>query len=246
MKKIISISITMILCIAMIACGGSSGRRDKELVGDYIGVSGTSYGITLYGDDMSDCSLKLDNKGKAFITIADTTVDGTWVNDDDTLTITVDKTKIVGDLGNDIITFNAFLQDEIDIEMDIVFAKEGTDAANPENYMPEEDKALIGEWVGASVTDVFDEDASGEVDPDLITVSLNSDYTASIVFDGEEISAPEWSYYSESVLFEGDVVDNAGLYGEYKDGNFVITYSTYDKFYNFTMEKVGGSKSKSR
>ena len=103
--------------------------------------------------------------------------------------------------------------------------------------MPEEDKALIGEWVGASVTDVFDEDASGEVDPDLMTVSLNSDYTASIVFDGEEISAPKWSYYSESVLFEGDVVDNAGLYGEYKDGNFVITYSAYDNFYNFTMEK---------
>ena len=147
------------------------------------------------------------------------------------------RLKIVGDLGNDIITFNAFLQDEIDIEMDIVFAKEGTDAANPENYMPEEDKALIGEWVGASVTDVFDEDASGEVDPDLMTVSLNSDYTASIVFDGEEISTPKWSYYSESVLFEGDVVDNAGLYGEYKDGNFVITYSTYDNFYNFTMEK---------
>lgn len=237
MKKIISILITMILCMAMVACGGSSGKRDDNLVGKYIGVSGTTFGMTVYGDDMDGFSLELKKDGKATLAIDGEDATGKWVSDDDTVTITVENTDIVGDIGKDIITFNGFLKEHLGVEMDITFAKEGTDAANPENYMPEEDKALIGEWVGASVTDAFDEDASVEVDPALMTATLNSDHTASIVFNGEEIATPEWSYFSESVLFDGDVLDNASLYGKYNNDTFVITYTTDDFYYNFTMEK---------
>lgn len=237
MKKIISILTAMILCMAMVACGGSSGKRDNSLVGKYIGVSGTTFGMTVYGEDMAGFNLELKKDGKATLAIDGENVTGKWVSDDDTVTITVENTDIVGDIGKDTITFNGFLKEHLGVEMDITFAKEGTDAANPENYMPEEDKALIGEWVGASVTDVLDEDASGKVDPALMTATLNSDHTASIVFDGEEIATPEWSYFSEAVLFEGDVLDDAGLYGDYKDGEFKITYSTKDDYYTFTMEK---------
>ena len=54
---------------------------------------------------------------------------GNWVNDDDTVTITVDKTDIVGELGEDTITFKGFLEEEVGVSLDITFAKEGTDAA---------------------------------------------------------------------------------------------------------------------
>ena len=54
---------------------------------------------------------------------------GNWVNDDDTVTITVDKTDIVGKLGEDTITFKGFLEEEVGVSLDITFAKEGTDAA---------------------------------------------------------------------------------------------------------------------
>lgn len=236
MKRIISVFIAMILCLSMIACGGSSGKADEALVGKYIAVTGTSMGITLSGDDMSDFTLELKSKGKATIVILDETIEGKWFNDDSTLTLTVDKTDMVGDLGDDTIVFKDFLKDKIGVSMDLTFAKEGTDAAKPENFLPEEEKALIGDWIGASVVDVMDEDASEEISPDALKATLNSDHTASISLNGEEIATPEWSVVTDTVIFEGDVADNASLYGEYKDGVFKITYSGEDDYYVFTME----------
>ena len=122
--------------------------------------------------------------------------------------------------------------------MDITFAKEGTDAAKPENFLPEEEKALLGDWVGASVTDVMGDDASSKVSPSAITATLNPDHSSIISFDGTEIATPQWSYISETVLFEGDVADGASLYGEYKDDQFIITYTGNDFYYNFTMESA--------
>ena len=227
MKKIISILIVMMLSLSIIACGGS-GRADDALSGKYIAVTGTSSGTTLSGSEMEGFTLELKSKGKATITIDNETINGKWVNDDDTVTITVEKTDIVGELGEDTIIFKDFLKEEVGVSLDITFAKEGTDAAKPENFLPEEEKALLGDWVGASVTDVMGDDASSEVSPSAIIIS----------FDGTEIATPQWSYISETVLFEGDVADGASLYGEYKDDQFIITYTGNDFYYNFTMESA--------
>ena len=187
---------------------------------------------------MEGFTLELKSKGKATITIDDETINGKWVNDDDTVTITVEKTDIVGELGEDTIIFKDFLKEEVGVSLDITFAKEGTDAAKPENFLPEEEKALLGDWVGASVTDVMGDDASSEVSPSAITATLNPDHSSIISFDGTEIATPQWSYISETVLFEGDVADGASLYGEYKDDQFIITYTGNDFYYNFTMESA--------
>lgn len=237
MKKIISILIVMMLSLSIIACGGS-GRADDALSGKYIAVTGTSFGTTLSGSEMEGFTLELKSKGKATITIDDETINGKWVNDDDTVTITVEKTDIVGELGEDTIIFKDFLKEEVGVSLDITFAKEGTDAAKPENFLPEEEKALLGDWVGASVTDVMGDDASSEVSPSAITSTLNPDHSSIISFDGTEIATPQWSYISETVLFEGDVADGASLYGEYKDDQFIITYTGNDFYYNFTMESA--------
>jgi len=217
MKKIISILIVMMLSLSIIACGGS-GRADDALSGKYIAVTGTSFGTTLSGSEMEGFTLELKSKGKA--------------------TITVEKTDIVGELGEDTIIFKDFLKEEVGVSLDITFAKEGTDAAKPENFLPEEEKALLGDWIGASVTDVMGDDASSEVSPSAITATLNPDHSSIISFDGTEIATPQWSYISETVLFEGDVADGASLYGEYKDDQFIITYTGNDFYYNFTMESA--------
>ena len=234
MKKLISIFIAMMLCLSVTACGGSSGKADDALTGKYIAVSGTALGITLSGDDVTGFTIELKSGGKVTIDVDGTTAQGKWVNDDKTITLTVENTDIVGKLGKDTITFENFPQELIGTSMDLKFAKEGTDAAKPENILPDEEKALLGDWTGVSVTDVFDEDASGEISPDSLKATMNADHTASISFKGEVIATPTWSVYADTVIFEGDVAGGANLYGECGNGVFVISYSS-DDFYNFTM-----------
>ena len=199
MKRVISLVLALFLTVSLSACG-SSGRADEALVGKYLAVTGTSMGMTLSGADMSGFILELKSGGKVTMTIDGTSADGKWVNDDKTITLTIEKTDMVGKLDKDTITFESILKEMIGTSMDVKFAKEGTDAAKPENFLPEEERALLGDWVGASV-----------------------------------VAKPKWSYFSGMVSFEGDVAGGASLYGDYKDGKFMITYSG-DNYYKFTME----------
>lgn len=234
MKKISSLFVALAFCLSVTACGGSSGRADEALTGKYIAVTGTTMGMTLSGDDVAGFTIELKSGGKATLSVEGDSADGKWVNDDSTLTLTVEKVDMVGQLGEDTITFENFMQEMIGTSMELKFAKEGTDAAKPENFLPEEEKALLGKWTGISVTDALDADASAEISPDALKATLNADHTASVSLNGEEIAAPKWSFYSDMVSFDGDVADGASLYGEVKDGVFTITYSG-DDYYSFTM-----------
>lgn len=236
MKKLVSICMAMLLCFTLAACGGASGRADAALVGKYVAVTGTAFGVTLSGEDMSGLTMTLEKSGKVSIAVEGTTATGRWVNDDSTITLTVEKTKMVGQLGEDTITFENFLEEQIGASMDVTFAKEGTDAAKPENFLPDEEKALLGDWVGVSVADALDEDASGEVAPTAMEATLREDHTAVIRYKGVEIANPSWSLISDMVSFDGDVDGGAKLYGEVKDGALVITYSSDEDYYEFTME----------
>ncbi len=236
MKKWISVWVAAMLCLALAACGGSSGRADEALTGKYIAVTGTVMGVTLSGEDVVGFTIELKKGGKVTMDIEGTSADGTWVNDDTTITLTVDKTDIVGTLGEDTITFENFLEEMVGEKMELKFAKEGTDAAKPENFLPEEEKALLGDWTGTSVLDALGEDASGEVSPDAMKVTMNADHTATVSFDGEVIATPQWSYVTGTVIFEGDVAGGASLFGEYADGVFTISYTGSD-YHDFIMGK---------
>ena len=233
MRRVFSIILALVMVISISACG-SSGRADEALVGKYIAVTGTSMGMTLSGEDMAGFTLDLKSGGKVTMDVEGSSTNGKWVNDDTTITLTIENTEMVGKLGEDTIIFEGILKELVGISMDLKFAKEGTDAAKPENFLPDEEKALLGDWIGASVTDALDEDVSGEISPDVMKATLNADHTCTITYQGEEIAKPKWSYYSGMVNFEGDVSGGASLYGDYKDDAFMITYSG-DNYYKFTM-----------
>ena len=80
-------------------------------------------------ESVTGFTIELKSGGKVTIDVDGTTAQGKWVNDDKTITLTVENTDIVGKLGKDTITFENFLQELIGISMDLKFAKEGTDAA---------------------------------------------------------------------------------------------------------------------
>lgn len=196
MKKFLSVFITMILCLSITACSGSSGKVDEALVGKYVCVTGTMLGVTMSGDEVSDFSLDLQSDGKATMEISGESHNLKWSSDDSTLTLKIDGEKITGELGEDTVTFKDFLKEQLGTSMDLTFAKEGTDAAKPENYLPEEEKALIGDWVSVSVTDVLGNDASEEVDPTALAATFDGEHSATISFMGEKIGSSKWSLFA--------------------------------------------------
>ena len=234
MKKVFSLVLAFLLVVSLAGCG-SKERADEALVGKYLAVTGTAMGMTLSGADMAGFTHELKSGGKATMTVDGTSADGKWVNDDKTITLTIENTDMVGKFEKDTIIFEGILKEMIGTSMDLKFAKEGTDAAKPENFLPEEERALLGDWVGASVVDALDKDISGEISPDSMKATLSTDHTCTITYKGEEIAKPKWSYFSGMVSLEGDVAGGASLYGDYKDGKFMITYSG-DDYYKFTME----------
>ena len=241
MKKFLSVFITMILCLSITACSGSSGKVDEALVGKYVCVTGTMLGVTMSGDEVSDFSLDLQSDGKATMEISGESHNLKWSSDDSTLTLKIDGEKITGELGEDTVTFKDFLKEQLGTSMDLTFAKEGTDAAKPENYLPEEEKALIGDWVSVSVTDVLGNDASEEVDPTALAATFDGEHSATISFMGEDIGSFEWSVLSESIIFTGDFDGDLVMSGDYKDGVLLLNYSAGDDYFIFTMENSEGA-----
>ncbi len=235
MKRIAVFMLGLMTALLLSACGGGSkGRADDVLEGKYVAVTGTAMGMTISGKDMVGFTLELKSGGKATMNVDGTSVNGIWTNDDTNVTVTIDKVDMVGKLGEDTILFEGILKELVGASMDLKFAKEGTDAAKPENFLPEEEKALLGSWVGVSVVDVLSKDVSGEVSPDSLQATLNPDHTSSISYKGEVIGTPKWSYFGGTVMFEGDIAGGASIYSNYSDGVFTITYSA-DDYYDFKM-----------
>ena len=241
MKRTVVFMLGLLLALSLSACGGGTkGRADEALAGKYVIVTGTAMGMTISGEDMGGFTLELKSGGKASMNVGGTSADGKWINDDTTVTVTIDKTDMVGKLGEDTILFEGILKELVGASMDLKFAKEGTDAAKPENFLPEEEKAILGDWVGMSVADALGKDVSGEISPDSLQATLNADHTATISYKGEVIGTPKWSYFGGTVMFDGDIAGGASIYSSYSDGVFSITYSG-DEYYEFKMESAGGA-----
>ena len=233
----------MILCLSITACSGSSDKVDEALVGKYICVTGTMLGVTMSGDEVSDFSLDLQSNGNAIIKISGESQSLKWSSDDSTLTLKIDGEKITGELGEDTVTFKDFLKEQIGTSMDLTFAKDGTEAAEPENYLPKEEKSLIGDWVSVSVADVLGDDVSEEVDPTALAATFDGDHSATISFMGKEIGSSKWSLLTGILFFDDKFDDGVVIDGKYSDEEFTLTYinESTDAYYIFTMSNSGNA-----
>ncbi len=235
MKKFLSIIVVCIFAFSLSSCGGggsSGGQAESEspYAGKYIAVAGEALGVTLTGDEVDGFSLNLESNGKGTMTVNDDSGKCTWTADDTTLTIKVEGEEIVGTLGQDTITFD----DMLNMGMKLIFAKEGTDAANPENYLPEKEKNMLGVWKSNKVTDVLKHDASEEIDPAAITIEFFSDHTAKATLGEKDLGQGTWSFIGDSGYFDGDyVLQRWSNEGE----NIELTYSDDDDYWIFTCTK---------
>ena len=100
--------------------------------------------MSLSGDDMSGFTLELKSGRKAIMEVNGESSEGKWINDD--TTVAIDKTDMVGT--KDTLVFEGVLKELVGISMALKYAKEGTDAAKPENFIQEEERTLLGDCRG--------------------------------------------------------------------------------------------------
>ncbi len=231
-KKILSLLMTFILVFSLAACGGgSSVRADEKLVGKYIAVVGEALGISMSGDELGEFSVDLQSSGKGTMTIDGSTENIKWKNDDSTLTLTVEKTDITGTLGTDTFKF----EDMLGMGVNITFAKEGTDAADPENYLPEEDKFMLGNWQSTGVTDIIGDPV--DMDPYSLFMTFAGDKTVDVKFQGKDLGTFKWSLLGDWGSLDDDGAPD--ITWDVKDDGIEVSYVIDDEYYIFDCPKGG-------
>lgn len=188
MKKLLSSILVGVMLLSLVACGG---KGNDKYAGKWISVAGTAMGVTLTGEDIAGFELDLKSGGKGTMTVDGDSTNIKWENDDSSLTVKVEGEELVATIDEDTLVFEDFLG----LGMDLTFAKEGSDAANPENFLSENEKKMVGTWSSYKVTDVLDDDASGEVAPDALKMTFKEDHTVDIEFRGESIEGQQWTLF---------------------------------------------------
>ena len=230
MKKYFNfIFITGLICtlFMLTACGGD--KVDTKYEGKYISVSGEAMGVTLSGEDISGFGLELKGDGKGTMTIYDESESIKWKNDDKKIIIDISGTELVGEIGEDTITFKNML----DMGMDITYAKEGSEAAKPENYLPEADKKMIGLWQSNTVTDVLGDPIEGLSGSEL-TMNFAADHTVTVKFNGQDLGSHKWSLLGDWGSLNDDELD---ISWSINDDSIEVDYSTSDDYYVFNCTK---------
>ncbi len=232
---ILIMAVVLLTAVVLAGCGGGSTERaDDALVGKYNSVAAEALGITMVGDEAGGFGIDLQSGGKGQMTLDDgTTSSLKWKNDDTTITLTIEKTDVTGEL----IGTDAFkVADMLGQGADITFAKEGSAAADPALYLPENEKALIREWKSVEASDILGD----PVDPsvmaaDALSMTFHGDHTMDISIAGDEYKGIDWSSLGTYGSADTDEIDiswdqeDEGLKVDYKkDGTYFTFFCPTD------------------
>lgn len=218
----------LIVAMCMLsACGGNS---KSEYVGKWISVLGEAYDVRLTGEYISGFALDLQDGGNAVLTVEGDSENVKWKNEGNVITITAEGVDMTATVQNDTMVFDNML----DMGLKLTFAKEGTEAANPENYLSEADKSMIGTWQSESVTDVLD-DPVDTYAPDSLKLEFSGDHTMNITLDGENISDTNWSLLGDDW---GTVDDESiNMNWDITEDGIDVNYTIDDEYYVFHCVK---------
>lgn len=137
MKKKISWLLGTIIMLGLVllsACGGATAEK-SPYEGKWVGVVLEGYGVVepvekALGEAMA---IEVKNGGKAVLTFGEETGSGKWTVEDNQITFDIDGVEMVGVIEENIFT----IDDIFGMGVKVIFAKEGSDEANPEIYMKE-------------------------------------------------------------------------------------------------------------
>ncbi|MDO4793086.1 MAG: hypothetical protein Q3993_02810 [Filifactor alocis] len=235
MKKLMKGAFLLTICALFLsACGGV---KSTPYDGKWIAVSAEAMGMQMNGEEAFDgeFSFEINGTGKLKLIIDNEEYSTSWAEKDGKVVIDAEGEEMVGTPGDNIITFENVLGQG----MKVIFAKEGTDAMNPENYLSEEVKAMIGSWKTESVKDVLGQELS-EVEGfkninEALLMDFKGDGTVDVTFLGESLGTLPWSFAIGMGTIDTDKYTI--LFEELADGKVKLSISNAEMYYDFICVK---------
>ena len=235
MKKTIGIFMAaLMLCAAFLCgCGEKEPEQASPYEGKWIGVVAEAMGMQIAVEDAFGGAFEFEVKkgGKVTFTVDDKSGSGKWSADGDKFTLTLQGETMEGTAGENCITFD----DMLGTGVKVTFGKDGTDATDPNNYLPEEEKAMLGRWASQTVEELFGEGPVpvADAESDGLVMEFNKDHTVAVKHRGASVGTFGWSVAFGSCLIESDspslfvtVNDDGSLDVTYSDGTDYLTYHT--------------------
>lgn len=242
MKKKINIVFifTCIMSILLFAsgCGSNSGNENSPYAGKWIAVSAQMAGISVGVEETIGGSIELEvkNDGKVDVFIGEDKGNGSWEVKDKQFTLTIEGEDMVGEIGDNIISFDNMLG----TGAKMIFAKEGTDAMDTELYLTEEEQAVLGEWMSESVEELLGDGPMTTMEGvsdihDALRLNFKNDRNVDVSYKGEKVGTFPWSVALGYCLIE---TENPSLTVKInEDKTLDVDYSTDEDYYMFHCVK---------
>lgn len=246
MKRKMNVPLAASLVISLFSLGGCSAKdggteqNQNPYTGKWIAVSAEMMGISVSVEDMFEDGFSFDiENGNQIVFNADGTKgQGTYKVQDDEISIALEGEEIEGTIGDDTITFDGLMGEE---GIKVIFAKEGTEAANPALYLSDEEKAFIGNWMSDGVEELLEDEMSTTMDGvddihDALRLEFNANKEVTVVYKKEELGTYAWYAFSDTAGIECETPSI--LVGVNEDGTLNVDYSDDENYYTFHMVKA--------
>lgn len=243
MKKKISLLVTLILIISMFSlagCGGEKTEDDNKYSGKWVAVSAEMSGISIPVKEAFDGDFHFEVKagGKVTFTVGDDSGDGKWSVKGDKFTLSIEGKDMVGTIGKDSINFKDMMEQG---GLNVIFAKDGTDAMDPGLYLTEDEQKVLGKWMSENVKEVLDDAPKTKMKGvnninDAMRLDFTNDRNVTVVYKGKEIGKFTWAVALGNCSIESE---NPSIYVDINDdGTLDVTYSDDEDYYTFHCVKA--------
>lgn len=203
MKKIIVFFLAL-SCVFLASCGKNTNRSEKY-AGEWIAVCGEYEKMPLGGNEIENIKLKLHENGRGSVFYNDKKYTGRWKNSENSLNFNLKNKSLTAEIQGNTLTFKSFFEKDFKL----VFALTGTKECNPELYMTNEAKDMLGSWETKKIFDIMGNEIPSEKKQN-ITLTFHSDYTVDVFSDNKSFKKQNW-YVS-------------GNFGGLKNGDYDISW----------------------
>lgn len=229
---IVAISLCLVSLLLTAGCGGSLEKSPYE--GKWVAVSAQMMGMSVGVEESLGGAFEFEAKGggKANVLIGEETGSGKWSVEDDEFTLTIEGEDMVGVLGENTISFENMLG----MGAKIIFAKEGTDAMNPELYLTDEERAVVGEWMSESVEELLGDGPQTSMEGvadihDALRLDFKNDRSVKVSYKGQETGTFPWSVALGYCMIDTEEPSLTVTINE--DGTLDVDYSDEEDYYTF-------------
>lgn len=191
---------------SFIGCKNAVPDEMKAYSGKYVAMMAKSadYQMSVKEVVNEEVAFEASEHGTIQFSFDDKTEAGTWEIEDGKMHIQLEDKICSGILGENVIA----LEDLYGSDLVITFAKEGTEAANPVLYYPEEEQAVIGTWASYRAEMLLDDGTWTDIEDmedveEAFCITFAEDHTASFTYMGETVEAVKWGYAMGDCYMDG-------------------------------------------